>query len=74
MIKATECKWFGCVYAINSGCCILGFTDEPYKEGQQKAMCPSRQEACIRVDCEYCRRDGDKATCPNEGGENIEQN
>lgn len=62
-MKANECKWFACVYAINTGCSILGYQDEPYKEGQQKTICPQRKLACIRVACDYCRRQGEKGVC-----------
>lgn len=65
-MKASECKWFGCVYAINSGCGILGYRDEPYKEGQQKTTCPQIKMECIRVECDYCRRQGEKGVCPLE--------
>ena len=61
MMKATECKWFGCVYAMKDGCSIHGWLDSGDTE-----ECRHYKVDCIRFKCEYCRRAGEKGVCPLE--------
>ncbi len=60
-MKAAECKWFGCVYAMKGECSIHGWLDSGDTE-----ECRHYKVDCIRVKCEYCRRSGEKGVCPLE--------
>lgn len=66
-MKASECKWFVCVYAIKPACAIDGYLDESNEFTGKKEKCTNYKDTeCIRARCEYCRRLGEKGVCPIE--------
>ena len=62
-MKATDCKWFACVYATKI-CSINGWLDSGVT-----AKCPHFNPDCIRVKCGFCRRENQKDVCPLGGKE-----
>ena len=65
-MKAIECKWFTCVYAMKDSCSIDGWMDVGTSE-----LCPYYKRDCIRVNCKNCARQSQKDVCPLDEDDNC---
>ena len=64
-MKASECKWFNCLYATRSFCSIRGYFDSEGKFNGKKEWCRIYDVMCISAKCSMCSRENVKDVCPH---------